>query len=199
MNLVQKLASKNFFIFNLVLIGVIFGFFLAFLSFSCSTPEAKKIAQAQEGPAIIPRDALQVAEGLQSAFRSVADKVLPSVVELKTVSIRRQQIPNLNGIPWEFFFGPRDGSPDGQGQEREYRSQGLGSVIIVRQNLDSYYVLTNNHVVGDVNEIVVVTNDGREYPATLVGKDERKDLAMVSFKTSDVHPLAYRMKSGIIP
>ncbi|MDR1986958.1 MAG: Do family serine endopeptidase [Treponema sp.] len=190
MNLVQKLSSKNFFIFNLVLIGVIFGFSMAFLSFSCSTPGAKKIAQAQEGPGNIPRDALQVAEGLQNAFRSVANKVLPSVVELKTVSIRRQQMPNFNGIPWEFFFGPRDGNPDGQGQEREYRSQGLGSGIIVRQNQDTYYVLTNNHVVGDVNEIMVVTNDGTEYPATLVGKDERKDLAMVSFKTSDTHPLA---------
>ncbi|MDR1030220.1 MAG: trypsin-like peptidase domain-containing protein, partial [Treponema sp.] len=190
MNLVQKLSSKNLFVFNLVLIGVIFGFSLAFLSFSCSTPNAKKTAQAQESPVVIPRDALQVAEGLQSAFSAVANKVLPSVVELKTVSIRRQQIPNFNGIPWEFFFGPRDGNPDGQGQEREYRSQGLGSGIIVRKNQDTYYVLTNNHVVGDVNEIVVVTNDDQEYPAVLVGKDERKDLAMVSFKTNDVHPLA---------
>ncbi|MDR1301182.1 MAG: Do family serine endopeptidase [Treponema sp.] len=188
MNLVQKLSSKNLFVFNLVLIGVIFGFSLAFLSFSCSTPNAKKTAQAQEGPVVIPRDALQVAEGLQSAFSAVANKVLPSVVELKTVSIRRQQIPNFNGIPWEFFFGPRDGNPDGQ--EREYRSQGLGSGIIVRKNQDTYYVLTNNHVVGDVNEIVVVTNDDREYQAVLVGKDERRDLAMVSFKTNDVHPLA---------
>jgi Do/DeqQ family serine protease len=190
MNLVQKLSSKNLFVFNLVLIGVIFGFSLAFLSFSCSTPNAKKTAQAQESQAVIPRDALQVAEGLQSAFSSVANKVLPSVVELKTVSIRRQQIPNFNGIPWEFFFGPRDGNPDGQGQEREYRSQGLGSGIIVRKSQDTYYVLTNNHVVGDVNEIVVVTNDDQEYQAVLVGKDERKDLAMVSFKTNDVHPLA---------
>ncbi|MDR3114420.1 MAG: Do family serine endopeptidase [Treponema sp.] len=190
MNLVQKLSTKQFFIFNLVLIGVIFGFSLAFLSFSCSTPRAPKTAQAQEGPFGIPRDALQVAEGLQNAFRSVADTVLPSVVELKTVSIRRQQIPNFNGIPWEFFFGPQEGNPDGQGQEREYRSQGLGSGIIVRQNKDTYYVLTNNHVVGDVSEIVVVTNEGKEYPATLVGKDDRKDLAMVSFTTGDVHPLA---------
>ncbi|MDR3343658.1 MAG: Do family serine endopeptidase [Treponema sp.] len=191
MNLIQKLSSKNLFVFNLVLIGVIFGFSLAFLSFSCSTPQAKK-AQAEENPVTIPRDALAMAEGLQTAFRSIADKVLPSVVELKTVSIRRQQVPNFNGIPWEFFFGPRDGAPNGngQGQEREYRSQGLGSGIIVRRDNDTYYVLTNNHVVGDANEISVAVNNGTEYPAELVGKDERKDLAMVSFKTTDVHPLA---------
>jgi Do/DeqQ family serine protease len=186
MNLMQKMSSKNFFIFNLVLIGVIFGFSLAFLSFSCSTPNNTARAQESSAPVVIPADALAVAEGLQNAFRSVADTVLPSVVELKTISIRRQQIPNFNGIPWEFFFGPRNGDS----QEREYRSQGLGSGIIVRQAKDVYYVLTNNHVVGDANEILIATNDGKEYSAELVGKDERKDLALVSFKTSDFHPVA---------
>jgi Do/DeqQ family serine protease len=192
MDLIKKLSSKKFFVFNLVFIGVIFGFSLAFLSFTCSSPQAKSVAKAQEGPSspvVIPQDALAVAEGLQSAFRSVADKVLPSVVEIKTVSVQRRQTPNFNGIPWEFFFGPRDGTPN-QDQEREFRSTGLGSGIIVRQNKDIYYVLTNNHVVDGANEIQVATKDGKEYPAELVGKDSRRDLAVVSFKTSDFFPLA---------
>ncbi|MDR2371266.1 MAG: Do family serine endopeptidase [Treponema sp.] len=186
MDIMRKLSSKNLLVFNLVLIGVIFGFFLAFLSFSCSTPS--RTARAQENPVIIPANALETAESLQTAFRSVADKVLPSVVELKTVSISRQQVPNFPGIPWEFFFGPRDGQR--QSQEREFRSQGLGSGIIVRQEKGVYYVLTNNHVVEGATEIIVATNDGKEYPAELVGKDERRDLAMVSFKTADFFPLA---------
>ncbi|MDR2630579.1 MAG: Do family serine endopeptidase [Spirochaetaceae bacterium] len=198
MNVIRKLSSKNLFVFNLVLIGVIFGFSLAFLSFSCSTPSQAKTARAQENSVVIPQDALSVAENLQVAFRSVSDKVLPSVVEIKTVSIRRQQVPNFNGIPWEFFFGPREGSPDNRGQEREYRSQGLGSGIIVRQEKDTYYVLTNNHVVGDVSEISVATSDGKEFSAELVGKDERKDLAMVSFKTTDFFPLAVLGDSDMV-
>jgi Do/DeqQ family serine protease len=193
MNIEQKLSSKNLLVFNLVLIGVIFGFSLAFLSFTCQTPKTRTIALAQEAPAAVPENALAVAEGLQGAFRSVSDKTLPSVVELKTVSVRKQpslQMPKFNGIPWEFFFGPRDGSPDNGGQEREFRSQGLGSGIIVRRSGDTYYALTNNHVVDDAKEIRVATLSGKEYPAELVGKDERKDLAMVSFKTSDSYPLA---------
>jgi Do/DeqQ family serine protease len=186
MNIMQKLSSKNLLIFNLVLIGAIFGFSLAFLSFSCSTPKAR--VQAQESTVVIPESSLAVAEELQNVFRSVSEKVLPSVVELKTVSVRRQQIPNFNGIPWEFFFGPRDRGPNNQ--EREYRSQGLGSGVIVRQKNGVYYALTNNHVVNDANEITIATKDGREYPAELVGKDERKDLAIVSFKTNDYYPLA---------
>ncbi|AEF81479.1 Do family serine endopeptidase [Leadbettera azotonutricia] len=189
MNLSQKLSSKKFFIFNLVLIGVIFGFSLAFLSFSCSTPRAK--AQAQETPTVvIPQDALAIAEGLQTAFRSVSDKVLPSVVEIKTITVSRRQAQNFNGIPWEFFFGPRGNGQENSQPEREQRSQGLGSGIIVRQNKDLYYVLTNNHVVDGANEIQIATKDGKEYTAELVGKDSRRDLAMVSFKTSDFFPLA---------
>jgi len=184
MNIVKKLSSKNLFIFNLVLIGAIFGFSLAFLSFSCSTPKAQ--AKAQENPVIIPEDALKIAEGLQTVFRSVSDKVLPSVVELKTVSVRRQQIPNIPGIPWDFFFGPRDRG----GQDRERRAEGLGSGIIVRNKDGVYYILTNHHVVEGASEIKVSTRNGKEYTGTLVGSDERKDLAMVSFKTNDSYPLA---------
>ncbi|MDR0290301.1 MAG: Do family serine endopeptidase [Treponema sp.] len=190
MNLVRKLASKNLLVFNLVLIGVIFGFSLAFVSFSCSSPKSRFIARAQENPVAISEGDLAVAESLQKVFNSVSGRVLPSVVELTTVSVRRETLPNFNGIPWEFFFGPRDRSPDNRGQEREYRSQGLGSGIIVRQNAGTYYVLTNHHVVDDTTEIRVATMDGKEYPAELVGKDERKDLAMVSFKTDDSYPLA---------
>jgi Do/DeqQ family serine protease len=180
----QKLSSKNLFVFNLVLIGAIFGFSLAFLSFSCSTPKAR----AQESQVVIPESSLAVAEDLQAVFRAVSDKLLPSVVELKIISVRRQQAPNFNGIPWEFFFGPRD-----RGQtnpEREFRSQSLGSGIIVRHKNGVYYVLTNNHVVDEATEITVATKNGMEYHAELVGKDERKDLAMVSFRTNDDYPLA---------
>jgi Do/DeqQ family serine protease len=186
MNILQKLSSRNLFIFNLVLIGAIFGFALAFLSFSCSTPGAR--AQAQQSNVVIPENALAAAESLQTAFRSVSEKMLPSVIELKTVSVKRHQTPNFNGIPWEFFFGPRNRGDNGQ--EREFRSQGLGSGIIVRYKNGVYYALTNHHVVDDATEIRVATKDGKEYPAELVGSDERKDLAMVSFKTNDSYPLA---------
>jgi Do/DeqQ family serine protease len=191
MNLMRKLSSKNLLVFNLVLIGVIFGFSLAFLSFSCTAPKAKHVALAQGNPVVVSENDLAIAVGLQNAFNGVADKVLPSVVELKTVSVRRQSMPSIPGIPWDFFFGPRDrGSPDSRGQEREYRSQGLGSGIIVRHKDGTYYALTNYHVVENTTEIRVATRDGKEYPAEMVGKDERKDLAMVSFKTSDAYPLA---------
>jgi S1-C subfamily serine protease len=188
MNLERKLSSKGFFIFNLVLVGIIFGFSLAFLSFSCSTPRNGNVVQAQvSSSTAVPQNALAVAEGLQNAFRAVTDKMLPSVVEVKTVSVQRRQSPNFNGIPWDFFFGPR-GEQDNR--EREFRSQGMGSGIIVRNETGIYYVLTNNHVVDGTTEVVVATRNGREYPAEIVGKDSRRDLAVISFKTNDPFPMA---------
>ena len=187
MKIMRRLSSRNLLVFNLVLIGAIFGFSLAFLSFSCSTPQAR--AQAQENPVIIPEDAIAIAEGLQSVFRAVTEKALPSVVEIKTVSVVRRQSQIYDGIPWDFFFGPRD-QQNPNSREREYRSQGLGSGIIVRNKDGVYYALTNNHVIQGASEITVAVRDGREYTAQLVGADERKDLAVVSFKTNDYHPLA---------
>ncbi|MDR1218141.1 MAG: Do family serine endopeptidase [Treponema sp.] len=190
MKLMKKLSSKNIFVFSFVLIGVVFGFLLAFFSFPYWKPNMNITAQAEESRAVvIPADALSVAEGLQNAFRSVSDKVLPSVVEINTVSVTKRQTPRFNGIPWDFFFGPENDNGDSS-EEREYRSQGLGSGIIVRQDKDTYYVLTNNHVIDGATEIFVVMSAGKEHPAVLVGKDDRKDIAMISFKTTDSWPIA---------
>jgi Do/DeqQ family serine protease len=200
MSVLKKLSSKNFFIFNLVLIGAIFGFSFAFLSFTCTSPQSKLTVKAQENSVTIPASALETAESIQTVFRAIADKVIPSVVELKTVSVRRQETPNFPGIPFEFFFGPQQQQPGENG--REFRSQGLGSGIIVRQQNDTYFVLTNNHVITDsgnpVDEIRVAAGNGHEYPAELVAREPRRDLAMVKFNTQDKLPLAALGDSDLV-
>jgi len=193
MDLARKLSSKNVLVFNLVLVGIIFGFSLAFVSFSCAAPNSRTVVRAQEPPQIvIPENAFAAAYGLQLTFNAVVDKVLPSVVELQTFSVTQRNVPNLQGIPWEFFFGPRERGPQGGGggQQREFRSQGLGSGVIVRYYNGVYYVLTNDHVIADTTEIRIATKNGSEYPAEIVGRDQRRDLAMVSFRSNASYPLA---------
>ncbi|MCL2600578.1 MAG: Do family serine endopeptidase [Treponema sp.] len=192
MKLAQKLSSKNVLVFNLVLLGVIFGFSLAFVSFSCAAPNSRTVVRAQEpSQIVIPENAFEAAYGLQLTFNAIADKVLPSVVELQTFSVAQRNVPNLQGIPWDFFFGPRDRAPEGGGgQQREFRAQGLGSGIIVRHYNGVYYVVTNDHVVADTSEIRIATKNGNEYAAEIVGRDPRRDLAMVSFRSSNMYPLA---------
>jgi Do/DeqQ family serine protease len=206
--LLKYLSSKKTIAFNLVLLGALFGFALAFLSFSCSAGSGTGVVskvKAEETASVGGQGALGTAMQVQSALRDVAKKVVPSVVELKTVSVVEQQMPNFpnfNGIPWEFFFGP--GGPNGQGNkknqnnDRKLRTQGLGSGIVIRRDksTNTYSVLTNNHVVSNeqtnkpVDEISVETDAGNEYKAKIVGRDERRDLALVSFETSDDIPVA---------
>lgn len=124
--------------------------------------------------------------GTPLSFREVAEQVLPVVVEINTVEVIRQTVPQFPS-PWDFFFGPRQQQ---EPQEREFRRPGLGSGVIVRRDGATVYVLTNNHVVGDAREISVKLYDGRDFEGEIVGKDSRTDLALVKFETRDEVPIA---------
>jgi Do/DeqQ family serine protease len=168
------LASGRFLIINMVLVGVILGFSLSTLVFSCSTKiQPGDAALAQQSTGQVDLD-LGV---MQHSFRNVANQVLPSVVRIDVEEVRTQEVPRGNNLPWfDFFFGEPDDN------DRQFRTQGLGSGVIVRKTGNTYYVLTNDHVVGDADRINIILDDTREFDGTLVGKDARKDLAMVSFQ-----------------
>lgn len=123
---------------------------------------------------------------IQSSFRAVAQKVVPTVVEVNTVDIVKQSAGGFS--PFGFFFRRPDS--DETAEEREFRMPGLGSGVIVRRDGDSVYVVTNNHVAGEAEEISVTLQDGREFPATLVGADANLDLALLAFETKESVPLA---------
>jgi Do/DeqQ family serine protease len=131
---------------------------------------------------------LRTLQSLQDAFRSVAANVLPTVVEIDVVDVVKQPVPSFNN-PFEFFFGPRGENPQAP-EEREFRQQGLGSGVIVRHTGSKVYVLTNNHVAGEAEEISVKLNDGRQFTAKLVGADPNRDLALVMFETQEQVPVA---------
>jgi S1-C subfamily serine protease len=90
---------------------------------------------------------------------------------------------------FDFFFGEPDGGAPTDPQ-REFRTQGLGSGVIVRQSGSTYYVITNDHVVGNADRITITLDNGDEYDAEIVGKDARKDLAMISFESDASIPVA---------
>jgi Do/DeqQ family serine protease len=187
MSFVKKLYSRNFFILNLVLVGVLLGAGITYLGFSrgalrSALPSA--YVRAESPAASAPADikaAIEQAEAVQTAFRYVADKVQPAVVEINVTE--KAQAPQANPqdqLPWRFFFN----NPNDNGQPQQpFTEKGLGSGIIVKQDGKTVYVLTNNHVAGNASEITVITHDEKEYKATLVGKDDKRDIALVKFQT----------------
>lgn len=177
---------RKLFLLNILLTGLLLGVLLSVGLFSCST-------RVPGGEEVSARDRTSLAhpelEHLQSSFRDVAAIAAPSVVRIDVEEVRTQALPRGDDTPWfDFFFG----EPDQQNNDRDrsFRTQGLGSGVVVRKVDDIYYVLTNDHVVGNADAITVTTDNGEEYRGEIVGKDARKDLALVSFITSDEIPVA---------
>jgi Do/DeqQ family serine protease len=182
MKLKKLFYSKKFLFFNLVLVGIILGFVIAMLSFSCSTGIASdKTAYAEDKPIT----SLEDLEDIQNSFRGVAKRVLPTVVQIRVVEVAKQTVPEGDDFPFfPWNFGPSE-PDDSLPKEHEFRNQGIGSGVIVRKNGKEIYVLTNNHVIGEADEIELTLYDDREFEATLVGTDNRKDLALLKFESRD--------------
>lgn len=113
-----------------------------------------------------------VVEGQQlPSLAPMLEKVLPAVVSVHVegTQTQRQRVPE----EFKFFFGPN--APTGKQNSRPF--EGLGSGVII--DAAKGYVLTNNHVINNADKIRVQLNDGREYDAKLLGRDEQSDIALL--------------------
>jgi len=118
-------------------------------------------AYAAPGEAPTDEEALSRAIAFETALTAVAESVSPAVVSIQ-VEVNR---PQTNALP--FFFG---------GQGRGGIVRGGGSGVIVRSD---GFILTNNHVVQEASRIDVRLQNGKSYPARLVGADSATDLAVL--------------------
>ncbi|MEM9663846.1 MAG: Do family serine endopeptidase [Bacteroidota bacterium] len=145
--------------------------------------EASVFVEDGEGTLIEESD-LGSAASLEEAFVLVAERVNPTVVQIQAERVvRRSAMQNpFSGTPFEDFFGR--GAPDG-GQEREFRSGGLGSGVLVRSN---GLIITNNHVVEGAENLSVELFDGRSFDAEVVGTDAQTDLAVIKIDTGEEMP-----------
>ncbi|MBA7611224.1 Periplasmic serine endoprotease DegP [subsurface metagenome] len=164
---------------------------IIFALFTISCRQAHPTGQQETSP---PEDAQAqplspppTLEQIQTSFRQVAQSVLPVVVEIDVVEVISQRVPRAQS-PWDFFFDPSPGDDDTP--EREFRRPGLGSGVIVRKQGNKVYVLSNNHVVGEADEISIRLYDERQFKGKLVGTDPRRDLALVVFETREEVPVA---------
>ena len=125
-------------------------------------------------------------EGLQAAYESIYDAVLPSVVSIEVTTTVTQTTPSLPEIPFDF------GLPDNQGQgnnnQQHYQESAAGSGFVWDTE---GHIITNNHVVDGADTIRVIFADGTSVPAALVGNDSSSDLAVikVDMPASELTPI----------
>ncbi|PIE44885.1 MAG: serine peptidase [Gammaproteobacteria bacterium] len=103
-----------------------------------------------------------------------------------TRSRDRHALPNPNTPEdlFRYFFEGPNGMFDQMPQRRRSESHGSGFFID-----EDGYILTNAHVVKDSDEITVSTTENQEYPAKLIGIDERTDVALLKIKKKTIHPV----------
>jgi serine protease Do len=140
-------------------------------------PEAQA---AEKAPPLPPMPA--DLDRLSERFRAVAKRVRPVVVAIgvsQTVETSRR--PFGDDEFFRRFFGPY--FDDRSGRPRKFRRQGLGSGIIVDAG---GYILTNNHVVENADEITVRLADGREFDAEVIGTDPPTEIAVIRIKADNL-------------
>ena len=127
-----------------------------------------------EKSAAAQQQALPSPADLSRTFVSVAKQVKPAVVNIDVVE---KAAKRENVIP--------DGFPNipGFGDMQPRRQKGTGSGVIISAD---GYILTNNHVAGDAEQLKVKLSDGREFKAKLVGKDKETDIAVIKIDATNL-------------
>ena len=128
-----------------------------------------RLASMPGGPTAMPGD-----------FSTAAETVTPTVVHIRTTmtrTVRQQQMPDI----FREFFGDDFG---GQRQQpRRQQGQASGSGVIISKD---GYIVTNNHVVQDADEVEVITTDKRSFKAKVIGTDPLTDLAVIKVEANNL-------------
>ena len=151
-----------------------------------SSPEKYTLA---DSPAVDPKHFASLVS-LSNERRQLVAGVIPSVVSVKTS--KKIQRPQYGLDPFDFF----------RGNYRQFRGpaeealvqNSLGSGVIVTKE---GHIITNNHVVDQVDEIEVVLSDGRTRKASLIGADKDLDLAVLKVDEPGVKPLKLGDSDGM--
>ncbi|MCI6295661.1 MAG: Do family serine endopeptidase [Bacteroidales bacterium] len=117
-----------------------------------------------------------------------AENAVNSVVYIKvTINGKTQTIQYRD--PFEDFFGDFFGRGGGGGSQRQIQTPkrtGAGSGVILTAD---GYIVTNNHVVQDADELTVKLNDNREFKARIIGLDKTTDLALIKIEAKDLQAI----------
>ena len=121
------------------------------------------------------------------AFASIAEKASPAVVGVKaTKTVTRDSVGDGSFEElFRYFYGP-DPSPrrsprGGRGEQGQPKQVAQGSGFIIAQD---GYILTNNHMVGDAESVIVQLVDGRKLNAKTIGSDVQTDVALIKIEAT---------------
>lgn len=172
---------------------VIVAFFISMLSLAffggIEVGHKSLIAMPREVQKGVTDNVVAYSQELPSSFAPLVKKAMPAVVNISVEKVVKYNFPRFKSSPFhddpfddffERFFGFRN-------LPKEGRQTGLGSGFIISED---GYILTNYHVVADVDKIIVkLYKDDNEYPAKVIGMDERTDIALIKINAGKMLPI----------
>ena len=167
-------------VFGFIAIGIIIGVVLT----TGINIDSKSIAEKNNPKSIYTEaDAQQVLPTTSNynpntMFIDIVKRVRPSIVTIYTTKTVK-----LPANPWHRFFRDFGFDDGGNDEEREVPQEGLGSGIIISED---GYILTNHHVIKDVDELRVILVDDQEFEAELVGTDPTTEIALIKIDAKNL-------------
>ncbi len=171
---------KQFGKFTFTFLLVVAGAFLAVLTYSTFFDKPDVVTIKEEQPikyAKLPANGDMMLSDLTFA----AEKSIHTVVHIATQSVRGGGWSSGNPFIDELFGMRRQ-------QEQPQLAQGFGSGVILS---DDGFIVTNNHVIEDAQNIKVILNDKREFDAKLVGADPSTDIAVLKIEAKNLPFLTF--------
>ncbi len=148
-----------------------------------TTPSSKALYTLGENGEVVPLD-----------FTEVSEKVMDAVVHIKATFAYTPNTGFRGGeesMPFPDFFDQFFNNPRFRNQQPNQQPQlrvGQGSGVIISED---GYIVTNNHVVADAEDIEVTLHDNRSYKAAVIGTDPTTDLAVIQIKEEKLTHLPF--------
>ncbi len=143
----------------------------------CSSTGLYSYSIPKQGSSVVKNENTLFLEKISKGLQSIATNTQKGVVFV-SVSKTIQSFDMID--PFEFFFGGP--SLKRRGPPMKEKQEGLGSGFII--DVDKGYILTNNHVIEDADEIILKLANGSSYEGKVLGRDKNTDIAVVQIKDS---------------
>jgi len=152
---------------------------------SAAAAAAPPGASAAETPPVSAPVVDGVVRGLPD-FSSLVDRYGPAVVNVEVVEKPQPSGGGVQGLSpndpfYDFFRRFGIPAPDQQGPRQPVRGAGSGFIVS-----PDGYILTNTHVVANADQVTVRLTDRREFPAKVIGADERTDVAVIKISATNL-------------
>ncbi len=149
---------------------------MSVLAFAFSTGTLIKVNATPAAAAAVPAQPVDLTYAAEKSLPSVVHILSTKNSKVQTVEVENDPFSDFFSDPFGFFGNPQGNGGKQRRSVRTPKQQGSGSGVIISAD---GYIVTNNHVVADADELTVTLNDNKEYSARIIGTDKASDLALI--------------------